>query len=59
MAGEESFAVELAGDTYVQPPQKYHAKSLQVLRSKFADIEDRKTLDPILEEAGCLTYLAG
>ena len=56
-AGEESFSVDLAGDTYTQPPQKYHAKSLGVLREKYAAVADRSALDPILETTGCLRYL--
>ena len=55
--GEESFSVELAGKTYSQPPQKYHAKSLAVLRDKYASVGDKSALDPILEATGCLAYL--
>lgn len=57
-AGEDSFTVNLAGDDYTQPPQKYHAKSLKVLREKYAAVSDKSSLDPILEKAGCLAHLS-
>lgn len=56
--GAESFSVDLAGKAYVQPPQKYHAKSLAVIRAKRAAVSDPK-LAAILAEAGCEPYLAG
>ncbi|MEE2777830.1 MAG: glutathione S-transferase family protein [Acidobacteriota bacterium] len=56
-AGEESFSVELAGSTYTQPPQKYHAKSLGVLRERYAALDDTSSVDPILESTGCLSHL--
>jgi glutathione S-transferase len=55
--GRESFSVELAGDTYTQSPQKYHAKSLDALRRKYASVGDRTRLDPVLERTGCLAHL--
>ena len=57
-AGDAEFSVNLAGRAYVQPPQKYHAKSLAVLREKYAQAKT-PALDAILAEAGCLPYLAG
>ena len=57
-AGDESFSVELGGKPYVQGPQKYHARSLKVLRERFAAVTDKSALDPILEAGGCLAYLA-
>ena len=56
--GEESFSVTLGGSAYVQGPQKYHARSLNALRERYAAVEDKSALDPILEAAGCLQYLA-
>ena len=56
-AGDEEFSVELAGRTWTQKPQKYHAKSLAALRAKYAAIEDRGALDPLLERTGCLSAL--
>ncbi|MBL8556767.1 MAG: glutathione S-transferase family protein [Phenylobacterium sp.] len=55
--GAESFSVDLAGKAYVQPPQKYHAKSLAAIRAKRAAVGDPK-LAAILAEAGCEPYLA-
>jgi glutathione S-transferase len=57
--GASEFSVELDGETYTQPPQKYHAKSLDVLKRKYAAVADRSALDPILERTGCLRYLRG
>lgn len=57
-ASEESFSVDLGGQAYVQPPQKYHARSLKVLRERYAAVPDKTELDPILETAGCLSYLS-
>jgi glutathione S-transferase len=59
VAGREEFSVELAGRTWTQKPQKYHAKSLGVLRAKYAAIADRRALDRVLESAGCLAGLRG
>ena len=57
-AGEPEFAVRLEGRTYVQQPQKYHAKSLVAQKAKAAAAR-RPSLDAILEDAGCLGVLAG
>ncbi|MAF08021.1 MAG: glutathione S-transferase family protein [Rhodospirillales bacterium] len=56
-AKEETFSVELNGETYVQSAQRYHAKSLNVLRERYTAVADKPALDLILEETGCLTYL--
>ena len=53
-AGDEEFSVELAGETWTQKPQKYHAKSLAALRARYAAVGDRSALDPVLAETGCL-----
>ena len=53
-AGEEEFSVELAGQTWSQKPQKYHAKSLRALHDKYAKLGDRSQVDSILDCAGCL-----
>lgn len=52
-AGEPEFSVGLPGGTYVQAPQKYHAKSLAALKARYAALEDRGRLDGILGAAGC------
>ncbi len=38
-------------------PQKYHVKSLKVLRKRFQEIKDKEDLKDILSEANCLEYL--
>lgn len=58
-AGSEEFTVDLAGHAWTQKPQKYHAKSLQALRDKYAAVDDKSTLDPVLERAGCLAAMRG
>jgi glutathione S-transferase len=58
-AGDDEFSVELDGRTFTQQPQKYHAKSLKAIREKYAAVSDRKDLDRVLEEAGCLAALQG
>jgi len=52
-AGEDSFTVDLPGGAYVQPPQKYHARSLAALRAKFAAVKDDAELTIILAAADC------
>ncbi len=56
--GEESFEVELAGRRWEQKPQKYHARSLAALRTRYDAVADRSSLDPILESTGCLRWLS-
>jgi glutathione S-transferase len=56
-AGEAEFGVDLAGRRWEQGVQKYHAKSLRVLRERYAALSDRSALDPVLERAGCLELL--
>ena len=52
--GVEDFSVRLGNDVWTQKPQKYHARSLAMLRTKYADMTDKKDLDMILAAAGCL-----
>ena len=55
--GLEEFEVELAGSSFRQKPQKYHAKSLAALRDRYAAVADKSSLDPILERTGCLQWM--
>ncbi len=55
-SGAAEFTVELAGRAYVQPPQKYHAKSLAALRARRAGVSDPR-LAAILSETGCASLL--
>lgn len=56
-AGEAEFTVDLPGGAYTQPPQKYHARSLGVLRARYAGVADNAVLKAILDEAGCTPWL--
>ena len=56
-AGEAEFTVDLPGGAYTQPPQKYHARSLGVLRARYAGVADNAVLKALLDEAGCTPWL--
>jgi glutathione S-transferase len=58
--GRDEVALEIQGRPYAQAPFRYQAKCHDALRKKLAALpgDARRRLDPILEEAGCLTYLA-
>lgn len=56
-AADETFSVELKGRKFSEQPQKYHARSLGVLRARYAAMNDTAALDPILEAAECLRWL--
>jgi glutathione S-transferase len=60
LAGQqEEFSVALGDKVWIQKPQKYHARSLGMLRAKYAEIADKTALDPVLEATGCLAGLRG
>lgn len=52
--GAEEFSVRLGDAVWTQKPQKYHARSLAMLRAKYAGMNNRGDLDMILAAAGCL-----
>jgi glutathione S-transferase len=56
---KEEFSVALGDNTWTQKPQKYHARSLGMLRAKYAEVADKAALDSVLEAAGCLAGLRG
>ena len=58
-AGEPEFTVDLSGQPFTQQVQKYHAKSLDVLRKRYRALPERADLDAILERTGCLAWLRG
>jgi len=60
-AGQTEFEVQLETGLYRQHPQKYHAKSLKVLQTRYALVadKDKARLDPILEKTGCKCWLSG
>jgi glutathione S-transferase len=55
--GTDEFSVTLGDKVWIQKPQKYHARSLGMLRAKYAEIADKRDLDLILAAAGCLAGL--
>lgn len=58
-APDGEFTVDLQGKAFAQKPQKYHARSLGVLRQKFGQVPANAALDAVLERTGCLAYLKG
>jgi glutathione S-transferase len=58
-SGDDEFSVELAGKTFTQQPQKYHAKSLVAIQQKYAEVAGVDGLDAVLESAGCLAAMQG
>ena len=56
-AGQDDFNVMLDGKAWAQKPQKYHARSLAMLRAKYAAVANKSELDMVLGEAGCLNGL--
>jgi glutathione S-transferase len=55
----DEFSVALGDRVWIQKPQKYHARSLAMLRARYADAPDKIALDPVLQAAGCLAGLCG
>ena len=55
--GDKSFEMTLAGASWSQEPQKYHARSLAEIRRKYAAAKSAPGLEAILKESGCLKYL--
>jgi glutathione S-transferase len=58
--GRDEVALDILGRPYVQAPFRYQGKCHDALRKKLAALpgEVRHRLDPVLEETGCLRYLA-
>jgi glutathione S-transferase len=54
---QEEFSVRLGDAVWTQKPQKYHARSLGMLRAKYAEIADKQSLEMVLAAAGCLAGL--
>jgi glutathione S-transferase len=52
--GADEFSVQLGDKVWIQKPQKYHARSLAMLRARYAEVASKAALDPVLDEAGCL-----
>ena len=58
--GKEEVSMQIGGRPYAQAPFRYQAKCYDALRKKLAALpaEARRRLDPVLEETGCLKFLA-
>ena len=54
---KDEFSVHLGDKVWVQKPQKYHARSLAMLRAKYAGVPNKAALDQVLRDAGCLVGL--
>ena len=55
--GDKSFTMTLAGAEWSQEPQKYHARSLQEIRRKYAAAKGAPGLGDILVASDCLRWL--
>jgi glutathione S-transferase len=58
--GRDEVALDILGRPYAQAPFRYQGKCHDALRRKLAALpgEVRHWLDPVLEQTGCLRYLA-
>ena len=56
-AAEDEFEVTLKGNRWTQKPQKYHARSLGVLKTRYAEVADDPALDAVLAATGCKEFL--
>ena len=56
-AGQAEFEVALEGRPFRQQTQKYHARSLAVLKARYAKLVERRALDAVLARNGCLAWL--
>ena len=57
---KEELSVKIKGREFkhsIGGPQKYHVKSLAVLKSKFASFKGNQLLENILLETNCLGFL--
>lgn len=58
--GADEVRLDIQGRPYAQAPFRYQAKCHDALRKKLAALapDVRRRLDPVLEQAGCMSYLA-
>jgi len=58
--GDKEVSVKLLGRSYAQAPFRYQAKCYDGLKKKFAALpgEARQRIEPLLQETGCLKWLA-
>ncbi len=59
-ATKEEVVVEIWGETQRQPPFRYQSKCYRFLRERYAALPEteQNRIAPILDETGCLEYLA-
>jgi len=57
-AGAKTFETTLEGRPFAQETQKYHAKSLAALRTKWAAARGHAPLVQVMDETGCARWLA-
>lgn len=59
-AGADQVTLKIGGRPYAQAPFRYQGKCHDALRKKLAALapDVRQRLDPVLEQTGCLRYLA-
>src|SRR5262249_10575026 len=55
--GKNEFSVKLADEVWTQKAQKYHARSLGMLRERYAQASEKEALDPVFRATGCLQGL--
>lgn len=61
-AGRDKLHLQLGGSLWEQKlggPQRYHSKTLKILRQKFANASKHPEVVDALQETGCLEYLTG
>ncbi|MEC9344792.1 MAG: glutathione S-transferase family protein [Pseudomonadota bacterium] len=56
-ANQETMEVMLPKGPFRQTPQKYHARSLAIIKGKYAEVRDNAALRQLLDETGCLKWL--
>jgi len=54
----DSFEVSLRSGVWEQKPQKYHARSLKVLKQRYQQLASHEELNEVLEDCGALAYLS-
>ncbi len=55
-AQEQTFSVNLEGRAFTQETQKYHARSLAVIRARYKEVQN-DALDQVLTKTGCQLWL--
>jgi len=56
-AGAPRFTVTLGPHVFTQAPQKYHARSLEMLMSRLAPLLGQPGVRPMLEQTGCAAWV--